>query len=214
MFEEEPQFPIYSCVWNVKILFTYFRKMPPQHELSLELISKKLALLICVLAGGQRSQTIHTIKTCDITVTNDTCIIPIYDPIKQTKNGKHMEPLQFKVFREEKLCVIQNLCTYLEKTRSLRTGPELFISYQKPYHAVSNDTIRRWVKDMMKKAGIDVSKYVTHSCRSAASSYAKAKKIPLKKILDSCGWSSERTFASHYDKRIVDDRTIGEQILQ
>ena len=213
MFEENPQFPKYSCVWDVNILFRFFRDLPHQNELPLKILSKKLATLLGILAGGQRSQTIHAIKSTDILVVNDKCIIPIYDPVKQTKDGKHMEPLKFKVFHEEKLCVIQNLTTYLERTKCLRKGHQLFISYQKPYKAVSKDTVTRWVNDMMGKSGIDISRYVTHSCRAAASSYAFKKKVPLKRIMDSCGWSSERTFANHYRKKINDNVTIGEQLL-
>ena len=66
----------------------------------------------------------------------------------------------------------------------------------------------------MSKAGIDISRYVTHSCRAAASSFAQAKKVPLKKIMESCGWSAEATFANHYSKEVGDDRTIGEELLR
>ena len=213
MFEHKPDFPIYSCVWDVSILFKFFRNIPHQRDLPLGILSKKLAMLIGILAGGQRCQTIHTIKTRDIVIATDKCIIPIYDVIKQTKHGKHMKPLQFKVFCEEKLCVVQNLSMYLERTRKHRTDNELFISYQRPFKAVSKDTVTRWVNDIMLKAGIDVRKYVTHSCRSAASSFAHKKKVALKKIMDSCGWASEYTFANHYKKKICDDSTIAEQLL-
>ena len=121
-----------------------------------------------------------------------------------------MKPLEFTVYSEDKLCVVQNLCTYLEMTRHIRTSAALFLSY----HPVSKDTVRRWVNDIMRKAGINMTKYVTHSCRAAASSYADQRKIPLKKIMDNCGWSSEATFANHYRKHIEDDLTIGEQLLQ
>ena len=109
MFEDKPQYPIYTSVWSVRVLFNYFRSIPHQRDLSLKLLSKKVAILICILAGGQRSQTIHTIKATDIQITADKCIIPIYDKIKQSREGKHMKPLEFKVYNEEKLCVIQNL---------------------------------------------------------------------------------------------------------
>ena len=72
----------------------------------------------------------------------------------------------------------------------------------------------RWVNDTMSSAGIDIHKYVTHSCRAAASSFAFNKNIPLKTIMDSCGWSSAATFANHYKKTIVETLTIGERILQ
>ena len=102
----------------------------------------------------------------------------------------------------------------MEKTKDKRTSSKLFISYQKPHNPVSKDTITRWCNEIMKKAGIDVNKYVTHSCRSAASSYASSKGVKLKTILDSCGWSSSRTFAAHYRKDIVCTRTMDEHLLR
>ena len=214
LFELKPIFPKYSCVWDVRILFNYFRSLPHQKQLPLNLLTKKLATLLCILAGGQRSQTIHAINALDLVVTSEKCIVPIYCKIKQTRKGAHMRPLEFKVYqKEEKLCVIQNLAVYLKKTRSLRQDSQLFLSYQKPHHPVSKDTITRWVNDIMSEAGIDTSKYVTHSCRSAASSFAHKQKVALKKIVDSCGWSSEATFARHYHKEITDGSTIAECIL-
>ena len=214
LFEIKPWFPKYSCVWDVRILFNYFRSLPHQRLLPLPLLSKKLAILICILAGGQRSQTIHAISALDLVVTSEKCIIPIYCKIKQTRQGAHMKPLEFKVYLDdEKLCVIQNLAVYLERTRPFREVPQLFLSYQKPHHPVSKDTITRWVNDIMTKAGIDTGKYVTHSCRAAASSFARKRKVPLKKIIDSCGWASEATFRQHYRKKITQDDTIGEGLL-
>lgn len=213
LFEMAPVLPRVVSVWDVRCVFNFLRSLPHQHELSLELCGKKLAILICLLAGGQRSQTVHAIKATDIIVTKEKCIIPIYDPLKQTRRGKHMKPLEFKVYTEEpKLCVIDNLSCYLAKTRHLRTSPPLFISYQKPHKAVSKDTIARWCRNIMEKSGIDIKKYTTHSCRSAASSMANTRNVELKKIMDACGWSAERSFALHYDKTITPE-TIGEVVL-
>ena len=185
MFESNPQLPKYSSVWDVRVLLNYFRTIPHQKELSLKLLSKKLAAMLGILAGGQRCQTIHAITVTDMKVTTDKLIIPIYDPIKQTKKGKHMKPLEFKMYpNEEKLCVVDNLITYLAKTNQYRSDSKLFISYQKPHHAVSKDTVTRWIKDVMKNAGIDITKHVTHSCRAAASSFAYTRNIPIKKIVD------------------------------
>ena len=61
MFEDKPVFPVYSCVWDVSILFKFFRNIPHQNDLPLDILSKKLAMLIGILAGGQRCQTIHAI---------------------------------------------------------------------------------------------------------------------------------------------------------
>ena len=215
IFEKTPVFPRFACVWDVRILFNFFRSIPHQKDLSLEMLSKKLAAMLGILAGGQRAQTIHSIDVLDIVATEEKCIIPVYSVIKQTRRGKHMRPMEFKAFHEEKLCLISNLKAYLVQTRKLRKSSKLFISYQKPRHPVTRDTITRWVNNVMGKAGVDTTKYVTHSCRSAASSYAREKKVPLRKIVESCGWTSERTFANHYSKHIdtLEEATVGEQLL-
>ena len=214
IFEKNPQFPRYASVWDVRILLTYFTNLPHQSKLSLELLTKKLATFIGILAGGQRAQTIHVINVMDIVITGEKCIIPIYSPIKQTRKGKHMKPLEFKVYvSNEKLCVVHNLTTYLQRTKSHRKSPFLFLSYQSPFHHVTRDSVTRWVNDIMSKAGINTKKYVTHSCRAAASSFAYKKHVPLKTIMNSCGWSSANTFANHYNKDITSMETIGERIL-
>ena len=116
--------------------------------------------MLGILAGGQRCQTIHAITVTDMKVTTDKLIIPIYDPIKQTKKGKHMKPLEFKMYpNEEKLCVVcvvDNLITYLAKTNQHRSDSTLFISYQKPHHPVSKDTVTRWIKGVMNLSLIHI----------------------------------------------------------
>ena len=109
--------------------------------------------------------------------------------------------------------MVDNLKEYLRKTGEFRKHPELFLSMQKPYKPVSKDTISRWCKDIMQCAGIDTNQYTTHSSRSAASSYAKAKDVSLKQVVESAGWSNEKTFARYYEKDIVTDVTIGQSIL-
>ena len=203
VFESWPTFPRYTIVWNVNTLFTFFRHLGDQKWLSMEMLGKKLALLIGILGGGQRSQTIHKINALDIKVVNNKCVIPILDTIKQTKPGKHMNPMQFSVYlHDPTLCVIDNLKEYLRKTSSYRKNPELFLSYHRPYAPVSKDTIARWCKEVMHLAGIDVDKHSCHSSRAAASSYARSKGVSLRRICNSAGWSSEQTFARFYKKRV------------
>ena len=78
----------------------------------------------------------------------------------------------------------------------------LFISYVKPYGPVSKDSISRWLKSVMILAGVDCSVYKPQSIRSAAVSKAKSIMVPIDDILKTAGWSSERTFAKFYDKKI------------
>ena len=73
-----------------------------------------------------------------------------------------------------KICVVKTLSHYLERTQSFREQEtKLFLTYQKPHRAVSASTISRWIKSMLKRAGVDTSKFGAHSTRAASSSAAK-----------------------------------------
>ena len=52
----------------------------------------------------------------------------------------------------------------------------------------------------MAEAGVDVTTFKPHSTRAAAASKAKNASVPVKEILDTAGWSSERTFDLFYNK--------------
>ena len=214
VFEMNPHFPRYRYVWDVSLVLNYFRSLPKPKYLPMGLLGKKLAMMLVILAGGQRCQTIHAIDTLHIKVTHDKCFIPLYSTLKQTRHGHHLKPLEFQIYaKEPKLCVIENLTQYLKKTSKVRQEKQLFISYQKPHRGVSKDSIARWCKEVMTNAGIDMTSFVSHSSRSAASSYAHAKGASLKDICAACGWATEKTFALHYKKRILNNKDITTRIL-
>lgn len=56
-----------------------------------------------------------------------------------------------------------SLDQYLIKTEQLRgSTSKLLISYVKPHKAVSNTTIGKWCKSVLKDAGIDVTEFTSH----------------------------------------------------
>ena len=53
--------------------------------------------------------------------------------------------MEFKLFTSDpKLCVINSLKVYLQKTESVRKDTGLFIMYYKLNRSVSKDTVARW----------------------------------------------------------------------
>ena len=74
------------------------------------------------------------------------------------------------------------------------------MSYIKPYHPVSKNTISRWVTQVLQSAGIDIAKYSAHSIIAAATSNCKQKKLNIKDILEAAGLSNSTTFARFYYK--------------
>ena len=210
VFQLKPRFPKYSKVWDVNNVFEFFRKLKPPEELPLKILTLKLCMLIMLISGGQRSQTIHLIKRKNINFINDNLVfIPIMNVVKQTKANNHIKPLKLKTYEDKKLCVVSHLKIYQNLVQALAPDEEqLFVSYIKPHKAVSKDTIARWCRETLKMSGIDTKKYSTHSSRSAATSKAKEKGVPLKTIIDSAGWKNERMFATTYERTIENDFNI------
>ena len=101
----------------------------------------------------------------------------------------------------------------LKKTQLFREQEsKLFLTYQKPYHAVSASAISRWIKCMLKQAGIDTTKFGAHNTWAASSSAANQAGAPIMDILSTGGWSSERTFARHYSVPIQKKNNFAEAI--
>ena len=73
-------------------------------------------------------------------------------------------------------------------------------------------TIARWVVNVLKEAGINVSVFSAHSRRSRASSKTTDKGLNLVEISKAAGWSNAKTFAMFYKKTISEN--VGQTILR
>ena len=99
--------------------------------------------------------------------------------------------------------------TYVDRTSELRgESDHLLIGYQKPHKPVATNTIARWIKVVIAKAGIDTDVSKAHSTRAAVTSAAKGKQVPIDTILSAAGWTNENTFSRFYNKPIKDDVKI------
>ena len=144
----------------------------------------------------------------------DKCVIVYNSVLKQTRAGKHIPPLELDRFESENLCIVTHLKTYIERTKPLRQGKELFVSYVQPHKGISRDTLRRWIKSVLEEAGIDTNVFSAHSTRSAATSTAQARDVSLKTILDTAGWSNKKTFSRFYQKPVAQkSRTLAQAVL-
>ncbi|MPC69771.1 hypothetical protein E2C01_064002 [Portunus trituberculatus] len=111
---------------------------------------------------------------------------------------------------DRRLCVCETLKVYIERTAQFRTGVDqmdgpLFLSIVRPHKPVTRDTIARWVRIMLHRSGVDTRMYSAGSVRQAAALRAKAMAVPIAHILAKAGWSSEATFARHYNKEVLGD---------
>ena len=92
---------------------------------------------------------------------------------------------------------MHTLLYYVDRTKSLRDSQQLLISYCS-FKAVTSSTVARWLKEVLKHSGIDVSQFKAHSFRSAAVSAAFAKGCSLQTILKTADWTSAKNFKKFY----------------
>ena len=145
-------------------------------------------MLMTPISGGQRAQTIHSIRVSYIQILDNKVLIPIMSLIKQTKPTKHMAPLCFQIYNKQpKLYVVSHLTEYLKRTKSCRDTDKLLLTCIKPYRAAGKETISMWRKSIIKESGISIHSYTSHSFRAAASCYAKFRGSSLSPTIQSAG---------------------------
>lgn len=200
----------YDCTWDPGLLLDCFKNWGSNDGLSLEKLSMKLTSLLA-LVTGHRMQTLSLIDIRNIYANNNAIEIMIPDRIKTSGLNKKQPLLSIPFYSKEALiCPANTLKFYLQKTKQLRaTEYKLFISFRKPYKAVTTQTLSRWIKKVLKCSGVDTSIFSAYSTRHASTSAASRNGISIDCILNTAGWSSKsETFARFYKRELVKDKNI------
>ena len=72
-----------------------------------------------------------------------------------------------------------------------------FIGENKP---VCSNTIARWLKTCLQKAGVDITVFQAHSTQAASSTKAALSGLMVEEIMSVADWSSKGTFQKFYYK--------------
>lgn len=205
--EKRPTRPKYDFTWDPKIVLDYLESLGKNSDLSLEILTEKLVMLLA-LVTGQRMQALSLIKISNINRSGDTVQIRIPDTVKTSGRCRSQPLLTFpRCETRRSVCVVTTLESYIERTSQMRKSEDsLFLALKKPYKKVSSQTLARWVKKTLVKSGIDTTIFSAHSTRHASSSAAMRKGLEWDIIRKSAGWSKEsQTFARFYNLPISTD---------
>ena len=102
---------------------------------------------------------------------------------------------------------------YLRRTKSYRGDKDqLLLTTVKPFKQASKATVSKWVLKSLKMAGIDTTKFSSHSTRAASTSLA-AKMIPLQSVMKAANWKNVSTFAKYYNKPVEDSQSFSQCVL-
>lgn len=213
VFNKRPALPRYQVTWDTDIVLNYLKSLPVSSKISIPLLTRKLTMLL-ILLSGQRCQTIHLLDVRNMTLTFSKVTFTIGDLTKTSRPGHHVQELCFPAFApDRRLCVVTQLKAYLRRTLDVREAHKrLLLTTRTPVRPASKDTIRRWVRDVMEAAGVNLKIFSPHSTRSAATSKASCS-LHLQTILRTAGWSNSSTFAKYYKKPIAQD-TLAAELLK
>lgn len=218
VFNLRPPRPRYNSTWDVQPVLMKLRSMYPLTNLTLKEITLKLVMLMA-LTQAARTQTLHLLLLNGMEMSDSSITVPLGDNIKQCRPSFNIQSVTFTAYRTDaRLCVCNTLRHYINVTTKLRpnhlNSEKLLISFTKPHHSVTKDTIARWIRTLLAMAGVDTKIFTAGSVRPAAASRAKALAVPISAILARAGWGHESTFARHYDKKIVNTSdTFQEAVL-
>ena len=74
----------------------------------------------------------------------------------------------------------------------------LLLSYIRPHKPITSDTLGRWVKEVLARAGIDTNIFKAHLVRGASATAAHNKGVSLEDILHLADWSTDSMFRRFY----------------
>ena len=191
-YQSRPPILRYNSTWDICKVLDLLKIWSPSSDLNLKLLTLKLVML-CLLVTGQRCQSIHLMDLKYVSKTESSYIFYLEEHIKQSKPGKRNPEMVLPAFLADKrLCVMTCLDAYIAETETVRNtqNTRLFLSYTKPYHPITKNTLSRWVKYVMAKSGIDINTFRPHSTRSASTSAALRSGVPLDIIMKVAGWST------------------------
>ena len=195
-FNERPPRPKYHSIWNVDLVLNMFRKNGPSSSLSLEDLTIKTVMLFALTLKGSdlAALDLNNRSFCP----EDVIFIPSHLS-KQSQPSHAGVEFFFPAFIEEEcLCPVATLKAYELKTKEFRQDKgenHLFHSFIDQHKAVSSNTIARWLKSCLRKAGVDTLSFQAHLARAAASTKVAMFGVIVEDIIfKPADWSIKGTF--------------------
>lgn len=216
VFKLKPTFPKYTNVWDPQTVINLIANWYPNRELSRENITKKLVSLLAICTA-QRVQTLSLIKLENVTISSTGIHIAIKDIIKTSTPGRDQPILYLPYYKDNiRICPATVLEDYIYVTSNDRPAniSNLLITVKRPYRSATAQSISRWIKNVLKAAGVDVAAFSAHSTRHAATSAAAAQGVSIDTIRKAAGWTNaSKTFANFYHRPIINNNNFAQSIL-
>ena len=201
--DSHPPQPRYVATWDVDMVTEHLKALGENSSLTFKQLSQKLALLMA-LVGASRVSELQALDLRYHSYRPEGVVFQFPTLGKKRVVGAPPKEVLFGAFPDDScLCVMKCLRHYEDVTAQYRKKdpsiPQpLFLSYIKPHGPVTSQRIANWLKEILKKAGVDTSIFKAHSVRGASSMTALRKGVLIEDILRTADWSTNFTFRRFY----------------
>ena len=156
-----PPGPKYSSTWDPEIVLAYLRNLGENSGLSFADLSAKAVTLLALSTLLRVSE-----------LANISWISFRFDPpnasfaLLRTLKAQHFGPLMritLKGSCDSLICPVVTIQDYISRTDAFREqhGEErLFLGLISPYGPVTGNTVGRWIKSILSRAGIDTTRLI------------------------------------------------------
>jgi integrase len=185
-----------AFVWDAGIPLKMIRdRAHPTNFLS----AAREALFLLLMATGCRVDDALKMGK-DFCWERNDFVIPYLVPRKCKVKGQWTRTQRLASYSGSgRICPINAILLYSTFAVNVQKAdePALFVSSTGTKAAKA--TLARWIRDLLLEAGI---KAPAGSCRSASTSTAYMRDIPIDQIMRSAGWSSSLMFFKHYHREM------------
>ncbi|EYC06132.1 hypothetical protein Y032_0078g1208 [Ancylostoma ceylanicum] len=202
LYRRNPPKPKYASTWDVDQVLGYITSLGSNQTLSLKMLSLKLVALLA-LCSPKRVSEIAALSLTSLERSEGRWTFHIDYRNKNRRSGAPQTAVYERFPDDPRLCPVKTLVAYLEATECIRKGENrLLISYSRPHRAITASTVGRWIKWVLREAGVDTS-FTAHSTRSASTSKAMREGVSLALIMKAASWSEKgNTFQKFYCREV------------
>ncbi|KAM9974228.1 hypothetical protein ACTFIR_003944 [Dictyostelium discoideum] len=190
----------YQEIWDANQVFKYLFTIKVIPKYTYTALLKK-TLVLCKIFGLARSSDLVKWSFNGLVITPDSIKGPVVNAKEQRKGVLSILELTSLDDINSQVCPVRHLSTYLRASKGRR----------KPHSgdSVFKMRINIIVLSTLSSSGIDISKFKSHSTRSAMASLLLSNNVPFHVVKKMGRWKSNDTVDTFYDKRIIGEKSGG-----
>ncbi|KAM9975760.1 hypothetical protein ACTFIW_000036 [Dictyostelium discoideum] len=199
----------YQEIWDANQVFKHLSTIKVIPKYTYTALLKK-TLVLCKMFGLARSSDLVKWSFNGLIITPDSIKGPVVNAKEQRKGVLSILELTSLEDTNSQVCPVRHLSTYLRASKGRRkphSGDSVFIQNEgKPLDVKEINII---VLSTLSSSGIDISKFKSHSTRSAMASLLLSNNVPFHVVKKMGRWKSNDTVDTFYDKRIIGEKSGG-----